>query len=582
MAFDGITTANLTYELNEALADSRINRVIQPEKNELYLYLHGRAGNKILYMSANPSLPLVYLTPKAPKAPESAPAFCMFLRKHIQNGRIISVTQPGLERVIRINIEHRDEMGDLCTRVLIIELMGKHSNIILTDENDRIMDSVKHVSAQTSTIRQVLPGREYFIPDTMNKKDPLSAERGSFWESVTSRPWEISKAIYQSYTGISPVFAEEICYECGIDGGTPVSNIPPEDISKIYDKLCSYAEMIKNGDFTPHIVYVNGIPREFGSFPYHMFADGVQKYPGSMSQVLIDYYSEKSLHTRMKQKSADLRQAVTTVLSREVRKLEVREKQYKDTEKMDILRLRGELLNAYGYDLKLDSDSVVLNDYNTGEDVTVPVDPGLTPYENARKYFDRYNKLKRTRASVTELIEKAREDIEILDNALTELDLAEDEADLREIRKELEQSGFVKETKKGKGKRERNERSTPLMFRSSSGLTIYVGKNNIQNDEITFRIASPDDWWFHAKQMPGSHVIIKSGGSEVPDSAFEEAARLAAHFSKGKDADKVEVDYVQRRHIKKPNSAKPGFVIYHTNYSMTAGTDITGIERIST
>ena len=582
MAFDGITTANLVFELNEALRDSRINRVIQPDRNELYLYIHGKAGQRVLYMSANPSLPLIYLTSKAPKAPADAPAFCMFLRKHIQNGRICSVTQPGLERVIKIRIEHRDEMGDLTSRILIIELMGKHSNIILTDENDVIMDSIKHVTPSTSSVRQVLPGRNYFIPDTMNKKDPLRLDRGSFTGAVTSGPREISKALYQSYTGISPVFAEELCFECGIDGGTPVSNVTPEELSKLFETFCSYAERIKNGSFTPNIVYVNDVPREFGGFQYTMFADATVKEFDSMSSVLSEYYFEKNRHTKMKQRSSDLHQNVMTALAREVRKKEVREKQYKDTEKMDRYRTWGELLNAYGYDLDLSSGSVILNDYNTGNDVKVPVRPDLSAYENARRYFERYNKLKRTRSSVTQLIQESGENIEFLETVLTELELAENEADLKEIRKELEMAGFIKAKRASGKKKERSQVSTPLMFRSGAGLTIYVGKNNIQNDEITFRIASPEDWWFHAKQMPGSHVIIKGEGREIPDSAFEEAARLAAHFSKGRDAKKVEVDYVQRKHIKKPNSAKPGFVIYHTNYSMTAGTDITGIERIST
>ena len=580
MAFDGITIAALVKELNTKLGDSYISRIVQPEKDELLITTRAGKDNHRLYLSASASLPLVYLTDSNKQAPITAPAFCMLLRKHLQNGRIVSISQPGLERVIMFDIEHRDEMGDLAIKRLIIEIMGKYSNIILTDTENVILDSIKRVPSSVSSVREVLPGREYFIPQTQNKKDPLSISTDEFTSRISAFPGQVAKAIYATFTGISPVFAEEVCFEANVDGGAPVQSLEASKINDLSNVFEKHMKAVREGSFTPVIVFRGTDPVEFGAVPFKMYADAKSKEYDSISQVLMDYYSSKNKITRMRQKSADLRHLTTTALARERRKLDLQEKQLSDTGKMDKYRIYGELLNANGYSLSIQGNSVSVNDYNTGKEVLIPVDPNLNAYENAQKYFNRYNKLKRTKESLTLLIKETRDDVEELDSILTSLDMAENETDLSQIRSELAAGGWVKSVAAHGKKKIRKEKSEPLCFRSKEGFLMYVGKNNTQNDELTFGLATGNDWWFHAKKLPGSHVIVKSEGKELPDSVFEEAGRLAAHYSKAGNSDKVEIDYIQKKHIKKPNSAKPGFVIYHTNYSLVASTDISDIKRV--
>ena len=599
MAFDGITVAGLCRELQDSLTGGRVYKIAQTDKNELVLTIRlaaERGGGQVrLYLSADPSLPLVYLTKVSRQAPLQAPAFCMLLRKHLQNARIISIGQPGLERIIQIRFEHRNEMGDLCTHVLAVEIMGKHSNIIFLNDDETIVDSIRHVSSLVSSVREVLPGRPYFIPDTQSKKDPLSESREGFFQVLGAGHMEVAKLLVRSYTGFSPVAAQELVHLAGLSQDRSAALLPDSEKEALWQRFGNLISRIREGDFLP-TMYCRpgesgrpGVPVDFSLIPLTHYADCVPVPYESPSVLLEDFYARKNLYTRIRQRSADLRHIVQTILERDVHKYDLQCRQIRDTEKRDKFKIYGELLNAYGYSVPAGAESCELDNYYTGEKVRIPQDPNLTAQQNAQKYFDRYARMKRTHEALTRLTVQVKAEIDHLRSIQNALEFSTTDADLSQIRREMEESGYLRrkytgrknEPKKG---RARAPQSRPLHYISSDGFDIYVGKNNTQNDEITFRIADGRDIWFHANDMPGSHVLLRTGGKtmdEIPDRAFEEAAALAAYYSSGRSQGKVEIDYLERRNVKKPSGAAPGFVVYYTNYSILARTDISGLREVT-
>lgn len=578
MAFDGIVVANLVHELKEQLKDGRISKIAQPEADELLLTVKTPDGQKRLSISADASLPLIYLTARNKPSPITAPNFCMLLRKHISGGRIVDVWQPKLERIIHFTVEHLDELGDLCRKDLIVEIMGKHSNIIFCTEDGRIIDSIKHVSAQMSSVREVLPGREYFIPDTMHKADPLNVSAEEFAALITEKPMPLAKALYTSFTGISPVTAEEICSLAGADSSVPAKEYSADILLHLYTQFGIYLSAVKEGRFSPAIYYDGQEPKEFSSLPLTHFSRYTRKGFSSVSEVLETYYSTRSRITRIRQKSADLRHIVQTALERNRKKYDLQIRQLKDTENRDKFKVYGELINTYGYNLSEGAKKLEALNYYNNEMVSIPLDPTKTPQENAQRYFAKYNKQKRTFEALSELSRETKDEISYLESVQTELDIAMTEDDLTGIKEELAGAGYIKRRFTRKKPKIKN---TPLHYISSDGYHMYVGKNNLQNDELTFSFASGNDWWFHVKQAPGSHVIVKTGGDELPDSTFEEAGRLAAYYSSMRGGEKVEIDYVEKKHVKKPKGAKPGFVVYYTNYSLVIDSDISGIREVT-
>ena len=577
MAFDGITVAALVQELRDNLTGGRIAKIAQPEPDELLLTIKTPAGQRKLYISASASLPLIYLTDENKLSPMTAPNFCMLLRKHIGNGRITSISQPKLERIISLHIEHLNELGDLCEKKLIIEIMGKHSNIIFCDDKDMILDSIKHVSAQMSSVREVLPGRTYFIPDTMEKSDPLSVNEKKFLDTLKEKPVPLGKAIYTSFTGISPVIAEDICFLAGLDSQLPASELDEDTFLHLFRQFSYYMDDIRGCHFHPCIYYDGTSPKDFGAVALSHFSNYTKQEFTSISEVLNTYYATKNTLTRIRQKSADLRHVVQTALERNRKKYDLQKKQLRDTENREKYKVYGELIHTYGYNLAPNSRELTALNYYTNEEITIPLDPTLTPAENAQKYFNKYNKQKRTFEALTELIQETADDIHYLESISNSLDIALTEADLIQIKEELMQTGYVR--RKYTKKKEKIT-SRPMHYISSDGYHMYVGKNNLQNEELTFSFANGNDWWFHAKGAPGSHVIVKTGGDELPDRTFEEAGRLAAYYSKNRGSDKVEIDYVEKKHVKKPNGSKPGFVVYYTNYSLVIDSDISKLKTV--
>lgn len=578
MAFDGITIANIVTELNQTITGGKINKIAQPENDELIITIKNQRKQYRLFLSASASLPLIYLTETNKPSPLTAPNFCMLLRKHIGSGKIIAVEQPGMERIIRFTIEHLNELGDLCTKYLIVEIMGKHSNIIFCNEEDQIIDSIKHVSAHMSSVREVLPGRPYFIPETQSKLNPFVLTEEIFQEKIFPRPVNVAKAIYTSITGISPLMAEEVCYRAGIDGGIPTDGL--EDVERVHlaHTFLRMVDDIRDGHFEPNIIYKGKEPVEFACFPLSQYQDyRAVSYP-SIFPVLETYYAEKNIVTKMRQKTVDLRKIVQNALERNVKKYQLQQKQLKDTEKKEKYRVWGELLNTYGYEVEPGAKSMEALNYYTNEMIQIPLDETMTPQENAKKYFDKYSKLKRTKEALDTLLQETGDEIKHLESIAASLDIASSEEDLVQIKEEMMEYGYVK--RKNTGGKKVKVTSRPYHYISSDGYDIYVGKNNFQNDELSFKFASGNDWWFHAKGQPGSHVIVKSKNEELPDRTFEEAGKLAAYYSKGRQAPKVEIDYTQKKNLRKPTGGKPGFVVYYTNYSLLIEPDITGLQQI--
>ena len=582
MAFDGITTNCIMQELNHLLAGQRISKIAQPEREELlFTFKALNEGSNRLLISANASLPFLYMTKENKTSPLNAPNFCMLLRKYIGNGRISAISQPSMERVLCFTIEHLDEMGDPAVKYLYVEIMGKHSNIIFCDKDGQIIDSIKHVSGQMSSIREVLPGRPYFIPAQQDRFDPWQIAKEQFVEQILKKPCSVAKAIYTSLVGFSPIIATELAYRSGLDADDSTAALTQADVERLYDVFRSLLQDLFDGNFSYGIYYdpVTGAPKEFAPIPLTIYSDMEYKTFSSISEVLEAFYAQRNKHTVIHQKSTDLRKIVSIHLERDRKKYLLQKKQLADTEKKDKYRIYGEMLHTYGYAASPGDKSIEVTNYYTNEPFVIPLDPTLDAMENAKKYFDKYAKLKRTGNALSSYILETENEIKHLESIETSLSIAETEGDLAAIKEELQEYGFIK---KHSGKKtNRISKSQPLHFVDDNGFHIYVGKNNYQNDQLTFKFATGNDWWFHAKQMTGSHVIVKSENKELPDSTYEYAAALAAYYSSGRDNEKVEIDYLQKKNVKKPNGSAPGFVVYYTNYSLVATPSLAHVTLVS-
>ena len=579
MALDGLVIAGMVQELNTCILGGRISKIAQPESDELMFTIKSERRQQYrLLISAGASLPLIYFTEQNKPAPMTAPNFCMLLRKHIGGGKFTRIWQPGLERIINFEIEHLNELGDVCHKTLVVEIMGKHSNIIFCNEEGMIIDSIKHISSQISSVREVLPGRSYFIPETQEKLNPLNYKSSEFIAAVSSKPMPLAKSIYCSMTGISPLIAEEICHRASLDSGRSANSFSETELTHLEHQFDLMVDTVKSGQLAPNIVYEGQVPVDFSVVHLSQYDDFTEEKFDTVSGMLEHYYATRNVITRIRQRSADLRRIVQTALDRNRKKYDLQQKQLKDTEKREKFRIYGELINTYGYNLEEGAKKLTCLNYYDNQEITIPLDDTKSPQENAQRYFEKYNKLKRTWEASVKLTEETKGEIEHLESISTALDIARSEEDLVQIKEELTEYGYIRRHYTGKRVK---ITSRPFHYVSSDGYDIYVGKNNFQNEDLTFKTAVGNDWWFHAKGCPGSHVIVKTNGEELPDRTFEEAARLAAYYSKNREAEKAEVDYVERKFVKKVAGARPGFVIYHTNYSMLVPTDITGIQEVT-
>lgn len=548
MAYDGIVVAATVHELNQKLLGGSITKIAQPEKDELLFTVKVNRQPLKLCVSASASVPMVCLKEEGTLSLANAPGFCMVLRKHIGGGRILKIEQAkGLERVIIFTVEHMDEMGDRGEKLLIAELMGKHSNIILTKTDGTIIDSIKHVSSMTSSLREVLPGRTWFLPET-------------------------------GHQGFGKVMENELFERAGMDSRIPMEEQDPGIRERYREEREKLLKAVESAQFKPNIIYEGERAAEFSAVEMKSFPAPVYRaeYSDSISQVVSAFYEKKEIQNRVRAKSEDIRLILRTLTERTAKKLDLQEKQYADAAGREKFRIYGELLNVYGYGLSGGEKQLVCqNFYDENREITIPLDEHKTARENALKYFEKYQKLKRTSQALEEQIRENRDTLYHLDSIRNSLLLCENEADLREIREEMADAGYIRKAAGSDAAKNRirkeERRSEPMHFVSSDGLDIYVGRNNAQNEELDFKAAGPDDWWFHAKNIPGSHVIVKTGKQELPDKTCLEAAALAAYYSRaGREGmqNLIEVDYVKRRELKKVPGAAKGFVIYHTNYSV--------------
>ncbi|MGE4213325.1 MAG: NFACT family protein [Anaerotignaceae bacterium] len=571
MALDGITVRSIVCELTDKLLGGRIDKIYQPQKDEIIISVRSIGSNFKLLMSANPSHPRIQLTSISKDNPMTPPMFCMVLRKHIAGSKITNIYQPDFERVVVLEMDSLNEMGDVTTKKLIIEIMGKHSNIILVDENNKILDSIKHVSHETSSVREVLPGKEYSAPPSQGKLNPEQLNESEFSQIfVEKNSLKLQNIIYQSYTGISPVIASEICHRAGVDAAMHGEELDIDGRKCLFSAFSSVMESVKTANYTPEIIYENKTGRIVDFSPVEMTQYGsFKKVPyQSISELLEGFYSQRDNAYHIKQKAHDMRRLVVSNIERCVKKKEIQIKTLKDNEGLEKWKLKGELLTANIFALEKGMNTIKVVNYYMEDmpEIEIALDTTKTPAENAQKYYNKYNKAKRTLAALEVQKKQNEEELEYLEGVLNAIDTSTEDADLNDIRNELIEQGFIKRKRGDKKSVKQQKKSKPLHFISSDGFDIYVGKSNIQNDELTIHFAKSNDIWLHTKNIPGSHVIIATNDADtIPDQTIIEAANLAAYNSKGKDGSNVPVDYCPRKNVKKPGGSKPGLVIYENN-----------------
>lgn len=574
MALDGITVSNLIYELKDRLLGGRIDKIYQPNADEILLSVRSIGSNFKLLLSANSSHPRIHITQIQKENPMTPPLFCMVLRKYISGGKIIRLSQPDFERIVVLEIESMNEMGDKTVKKLIIEIMGKHSNLILTEEDNKILDAIKRISHDKSSVREVLPGKFYVLPPSQGKKNPLFLDRSFFLEQAELRGGiKAQPFLYQTYTGISPIMASEICFRAEIDPSSYCQEMKRPKLDALFSSLEKIFQEVKEERFSPEIIYdakTNKI-LEFSSLPLTLFSGEKKRQYQSISQLLEDFYSEKDNAYHIAQKAHDMRRLIISNIERCVKKKEIQMKTRKDIQNKELWKRKGELITANIYAIEKGQTSFHTTDFyhESMPEIEIALDPTKTPSENAQKYFQKYNKAKRTLAALEIQEKQNEEELEYLENVLIAIETSSTESDLLEIREELAEQGFVKRKKIPKGKMPKKQKSQPHHYVSSDGYDIYVGKSNTQNDELTLHFAQNHDIWLHTKNIPGSHVIIKMKDNILPNQTLLEAANLAVQHSKAKASSNVPVDYTPRKNVKKPRSAKPGFVIYEQNKTVS-------------
>jgi predicted ribosome quality control (RQC) complex YloA/Tae2 family protein len=582
MSLDGIFLNSIINDLYKKLIGGRVDKIYQPDKNEIVISIRSKGENYKLLITAISNSPRLHLTNVIRQNPSEPPMFCMLLRKHLTSAHITNIKQINFDRIVEISFECKDEFGTAVNKSLITEIMGKHSNIIFINEDKTIIDAIKRVAENISSVRQVYPGLKYVIPPGSDKLNPLTVTKDLFMKEIesTNNGIYIYNFLYKNFLGLSPFISREICYLTNLNESTYLGELSEEKKEEIWNVFSKIINRIKQNDFSFNIFYDENM-NQYGFYCLEVeyLKDYERKNFLSPGELLDEYYYELDNKNKINQRVASLIKNINTKIDRNRKKVEKQRNELLNAENRDKYKIYGELILANLHKTPENHKLRVINYYDPEQkEITIPLDPRFNLPQNSQKFFKRYNKLKKAEEELEKLIDITLNEIKYLENILFSIEECETIDDLNDIYSELISEGFMKR----KSKADKSNKTKPITaFISSGGHEILVGKNNTQNDMITFKIAKNEDYWFHAKNMPGSHVIIRTKGDELTDEEFIEAAKIAAYYSKGKNSSTVEVDYTKKSNIKKPPNAKPGFVIYDTNYSMLVKPNIEGIKRDS-
>lgn len=572
MPFDGIVAKSIVDELSEKLASGRIEKVFQPEADEIVMLVRAWNKNHKLVLSASANYPRIHLTDAVKENPAAPPVFCMLLRKHLSGGRILSFEFNNYERIIGIVIEAVNELGDISEKKLIIEIMGRYSNIILLNSENKILDAIKHIDADISSVREVMPARPYVLPPAQDKISPSHLDTGLLLEGLDLSTQTVDKFLLEHIKGFSPLLCREACYRANVEGRTGAATLETADREALKKALASMIQEIKQSEYAPCVAFEDEQrqkPLDFHCLRIHQYEHILAL--DSISEVLDTFYSSRDNAERLRQKKSDLYKVLNTSIDRCSKKISIQQEALRDVADREKLKLFGELVTANIYAIPQNVKSVSLLNYysETGEYIDIALNPNLLPQENAQRYYKKYAKAKSTYMYTTRQLADSQKELEYLESVLHLLDNCTALQEMDEVRQELAEQGYMTLKKKYASKKTASKKHSamtdPLRFKSSDGFDIYVGKNNKQNDYLTLKLAQSNDIWFHTKSIPGSHVIIKRNGHNIPDKTLEEAATLAAWHSKARMSSNVSVDYTTVKNVNKPSGAKPGMVIY-VNY----------------
>ncbi|QIB69021.1 fibronectin/fibrinogen-binding protein [Aminipila butyrica] len=567
MAFDGIAIRTIAQELNSKLSGSKLEKIYQPENDELVLHIHSKAGNVKLYLSCNSSNARLHLITEAVPNPPAPLSFCMLLRKHIQGGRITGVFQKDCERIVEIPFETINELGFNVSKKLIIEIMGKHSNIILVDlESGKIIDSIKRISIDVNRIRQILPGKLYEYPPAQDKIpfDLITLEQIQLLCRCT--PNKLAKSLLNGIQGLSPIMAEQLTLGLEVSSQVPYGEEESRQTAQlVYENLLNLRQALEADNLRPQ-VYLNrdGLPVDFHAVPIHSLEEAylTKAFP-ELSPAAEFFYSHRSSSNRIRQKSSDLEKAVKNHLDKLYLKKQRLSEDLLKAENSEEYRLYGELLTANLHLFHTGDSQVTLTNYYDGNLITIPLDKKLAPAKNAQHYFKKYGKAKTAVKEKAIQLEDATVEIGYLESLSVFVESVNSVEEIEELRSELVEAGYLRK-RKTYGKPVKSK-PAPRTYTTSDGFRVLVGRNNKENDHLTFKLASAKDLWFHTKDIPGSHAVLFTEGRPASETAIFEAAAIAASHSKGKDSENVPVDYVPVKYVKKPAGAKPGMVIFTNN-----------------
>jgi predicted ribosome quality control (RQC) complex YloA/Tae2 family protein len=568
MPLDASAVRAAVFEINEKISSGRIEKIYQPERDEIIIAIRTFDGAKKLVVSANSANPRMYLTSGTKENPSEPPMFCMLLRKHLTGGKIVGVTQRSFERIADVEIEARNEMGDTLRKHIVCEIMGKNSNIMLLDDNEKIIDSIKHVDITVSRVRNIFPGLTYRMPPDSDRLNPLEMNEDDFYDVLCGEGEgrTIDKALTARIGGISPLLAREASFRAIGDSCPKIGEMSEADKRKTAHSLAKMFEDVKEGRYSPCVIYKNGDekPMDFSAVEIGQYSTGftlVKK--DSICAAMEDYYSERDAAERMRSRSYALMKTVNSHLERVRKKKLLLSETIRDAAEREKYKIAGDMITANLYRMKTGDKSLTAVNYYDPEqrEITIKLDEAKSPSKNAQQYYKKYTKAKTAEIEAEKQLQKANEEEEYLTSVIHETQTAKTPSELEEIRRELTDAGIIKSTDKRKKKEKKPSVSAPTAY-FFEGYTIYSGKNNVQNDYLTMKMGRANDLWLHTKNIPGSHVLVKYMGEEFPDSVIEAAACIAATNSKGASSPKVDVDYCPVSHVRKPNGAKAGMVVY--------------------